>query len=93
MEGSGLTFIGCGAFHLEICGLLTLQGKPAFYVQYSHSHSEGCGFTLDLSQPPAHQLHSPLHYGLTEGWIQKFKTSYLTYFLQCALTDYASRKA
>lgn len=71
MEGSGLTFIGCGAFHLEICGLLTLQGKSAFYVQYSHS--EGCGFTLDLSQPSAHQLHSPLHYGLTEDGFKNSK--------------------
>ena len=34
-----------------------------------------------------------LHYGLTGGWVQKFKVSYLAYFLQCALTDYASRKA
>ena len=34
-----------------------------------------------------------LHYGLTGGWVQKFKASYLAYFLQCALTDYASGKA
>ena len=33
------------------------------------------------------------HYGLTGGWVQKFKASYLAYFLQCALTDYASGKA
>ena len=34
-----------------------------------------------------------LHYGLTGGWVQDFKASYLAYFLQCALTDYASGKA
>ena len=32
------------------------------------------------------------HYGLTGGWVQKFKASYLAYFVQCALTDYASGK-
>ena len=26
------------------------------------------------------------------GWVQNIKASYLTYFLQCALTDYASGK-
>ena len=34
-----------------------------------------------------------LHYGLTGGWVQKFKASYLAYFLQCALTDYARGKS
>ena len=34
-----------------------------------------------------------MHYGLTRGWVQKFKASYLAYFLQCALTDYASGKS
>ena len=34
-----------------------------------------------------------LHYGLTGGWVQEFKASYLAYFLQCALTDYDSGKA
>ena len=38
-------------------------------------------------------LGEHLHYGLTEGWVQKFKASNLAYFLQCALTDYASGKA
>ena len=37
--------------------------------------------------------HESLHYGLTGGWVQKFKASYLAYFLQCALTDYVSGKA
>ena len=36
---------------------------------------------------------APGHYGLTGGWVPKFKASYLAYFLQCALTDYASGKA
>ena len=35
----------------------------------------------------------PVHYGLTGGWVQKFKASYLGYPLQCVLTDYASGKA
>ena len=34
-----------------------------------------------------------MHYGLTGRWVQKFKASYLTYFLQCALADYARGKA
>ena len=34
-----------------------------------------------------------MHYGLTGGWVQKFKASYLGYLLQCALTDYARGKA
>ena len=38
-------------------------------------------------------LWSALHYGLTGGWVQKCKASYLGYFLQCALTDYVSGKA
>ena len=29
--------------------------------------------------------HAPLHYGLTGGWVQKFKGSYLLCFLHCAL--------
>ena len=33
-----------------------------------------------------------VHYGLTGGWVQKFKASYLAYFLQCALADYARGK-
>ena len=32
-------------------------------------------------------------YGLTGGWVQKFKASYLGYLLQCALADYARGKA
>ena len=43
-------------------------------------------------------VHKPvgggqMHYGLTGGWVQKFKALYIAYFLQCALTDYASGKA
>ena len=34
-----------------------------------------------------------VHYGLTGGWVQEFKASYLAYFLKCALTDYDSGKA
>ena len=34
-----------------------------------------------------------VHYGLTGGWVQKFKASYLFFFLQCALTDYARGEA
>ena len=37
--------------------------------------------------------HVSVHYGLTGGWVHKFKASYLAYFLQCALTDYARGKA
>ena len=39
------------------------------------------------------EMSGLMHYGLTGGWVQKFKASYLAYFLQCALTDYASGKA
>ena len=35
----------------------------------------------------------PGHYGLRGGWVQKSKALYLAYFLQSALTDYASGKA
>ena len=36
-----------------------------------------------LAHPP------PLHCDLTGGWVQKFKPSYLPYFLQCAMVDQA----
>ena len=35
-------------------------------------------------------VNPQMHYGLTGGWVQKFKASYLAYFLQCALTDYTT---
>ena len=44
-------------------------------------------------QCASNKAPAPLHYGLTGGWVQKFKASYLAYFLQCALTDYVSGKA
>jgi hypothetical protein len=40
-----------------------------------------------------HAPGSKLHYGLRGGWVQKSKALYLAYFLQSALTDYASGKA
>jgi len=46
----------------------------------------GVGVGLEL-------LSVSLHYGLTGGWVQKFKGLCLAYFLQCALTDYARGKA
>ena len=38
------------------------------------------------------EVFEVVHYGLTGVWVHKFKASYLAYFLQYALTDYASRK-
>ena len=55
---------------------------------------DGC-----YDQDEAHygdECHAPgskLHYGLRGGWVQKSKALYLAYFLQSALTDYASGKA
>ena len=34
-------------------------------------------------------LHPPLHYGLTGGWVQNLKASYLPYFLPCAMVGLA----
>ena len=49
---------------------------------------------LSCSQhSPSHARLLPVHYDLTGGWVPKFKALYLAYFLQCALTDYASGKA
>ena len=40
-----------------------------------------------------HSLEGPpqcaLHYGLTGGWVQNFKPSYLPCFVQCAMVDQA----
>ena len=64
----------------------------------THSFSRPGGLvvrihSLDHRRQATGHTDGPLHYGLTGRWVQKVKASYLAYFLQCALTDYASGKA
>ena len=62
--------------------------KPVFLMaSFEACTKQQCCNTVLLS--PCNTLH----YGLTGGWVQNFKASYLANFLQCALTDYASGKA